>query len=242
MNNTEGFEPRLGKPSLVWTTLAGLVGCVAYCAVPVVAATGVGGAALTALAHWLRPGMELVVGGASAVLTFALLALRASPRRPGKPACGGACECAGHGNEGEVFASGAPDAREPIACTADLRDHGAVQAQVDRYRAAFEHLVATEPVTGGFAWIFQDGPTLVPLLKDLAENEHRCCRFFEFTLRVGDGRVHWQVTADERAASVLKEFARLPERLAHEPRRGHDIAEVKRQSAAAGLAFTADEQ
>ena len=252
MKEMKSFKTRIGKRSLAWVTLAGLAGCVACCAVPFVAAAGVGGAALTALAHWLHPGMELVVGGATAGVTLTLLALRAGPRGscaraatsgrvdPNEPGCGGAC--VPHGSDRAIFASGAPDPQEPIACTADLRDHRTVQAQIDRYRTAFEHLVATEALQGGFVWIFQDSPALIPLLMELAENEHRCCRFFEFDLRVADGRVRWQVTADERAASVLEEFARLPERLAHEPRRGHDVAELKRRTAAAGLAFTAREK
>jgi hypothetical protein len=122
-------------------------------------------------------------------------------------------------------------------CTADLSDQPAVQAQMDEYRAAFEHLLTTRRSENGFVWVFEYRPDLVTRLKALAEKEHRCCRFFQFDLRTSDGHILWEIRGDRRAAPVLEEFARLPERLAHEPRRGHDIAEVKRRTAAAGLVF-----
>ena len=77
-------------------------------------------------------------------------------------------------------------------------------------------------------------------LRLLAEREHECCRFFQFDLsKVGD-ELHWETRADERAAAILDEFARLPERLRDEPRPGHDVTSVKRSANAAGLVFVAD--
>jgi hypothetical protein len=123
-------------------------------------------------------------------------------------------------------------------CTADLGDPSAVQAQVDGYRAAFEHLLTTRRTENGFVWVFEYRPDLVARLRTLAENEHRCCRFFEFDLRTTDDHILWEVRGDPRATSVVDEFARMPERLAREPRRGHDLAELKRRTASAGLVFS----
>jgi hypothetical protein len=115
-----------------------------------------------------------------------------------------------------------------------------VQEQIDRYRAAFVHLVGTERLAGGFRWRFRAEPGLEAELKLLAERETDCCRFFQFTLLRSGDELHWETRADQRAASVLEEFARLPERLSQEPRRGHDVVSVKRSVSAAGLVFAAD--
>jgi hypothetical protein len=129
-----------------------------------------------------------------------------------------------------------------VVCTADLRDIQAIQAQIDGYRAVFAHLVSTERFHGGFRWIFRTAPGLEAQLRVLAEDEHRCCRFFRFAVRIDGASIVWETNADEHARAVTEEFARLPETLRGEPRAGHDVAALKSRTSAAGLAFDANRE
>ena len=53
-------------------------------------------------------------------------------------------------------------------------------------------------------------------VRDLMAREHRCCGFFEFSVRVEDGDVVWDATVgdDDAARAMLDEWARLPETVA----------------------------
>jgi hypothetical protein len=218
----EHSVPSPAKRRLRWAGLAALVGCGACCAtLPVLSVLGLGGAS-TAIAGLFGAGTELIVGGAAAALVFAVIALRerGSKKRHSWRAAAGA----------------------PIVCTANLRNDGAVQTQVDDYRAAFAHLVGSERFPGGFRWRFGVVPGLEARLRQLADREHGCCGFMSFAVTSSRDQIVWEATADERATAVIEEFFRLPERLRDEPRRGHDAAALKRSAEAAGLRFAADDR
>lgn len=89
----------LPKHSLRWASIAAFLGCAACCAIPLLAATGLGSGAFAALASVFHPGSELLVGGALFVLTLSVLFVRSRMRR--EPGCGNACKldgsCCGQG-------------------------------------------------------------------------------------------------------------------------------------------------
>ncbi len=156
------------KKSLGLAGMAAFAACVACCALPVLAAAGIGGGALSAVAGYIRPGADLVVASLVGVGVLAFIASRATRARArALPAAncnvycdvGGGCGCAPPGNT-NVFATGSPRSGEPIVCTADLRDQPTVQGQLDGYRAAFAHLLCTEKVDGAVRWVFANRPGL----------------------------------------------------------------------------------
>jgi len=226
----------LSKRRLAWAGGAALLGCVACCTLPLLAVAG-GGGLLASLGAHIRPGSELVVGGVVFIGALSLGAISSWRQRKRATSCG--CGPSG-GGVSSLFRSTRAADDEPIACTADLQDKPAVQEQMDRYRAAFGRLVGTDRFAGGFRWRFRAQPGLEAELKLLAEREADCCRFFQFDLLKVDDELHWETRANESAASVLDEFANLPDRLRQEPRSGHDVVSVKRSATAAGLVFAAD--
>lgn len=243
--------------------LAGLTGaaaCAACCSVPLLAAAGVGGGALTTLAAHMLPGAEFVVGLGAAGIVLGLAALRRRRAAACADACSvpvsgrgmrveagssaaGACGCGSSERDPiTVYRSPEPPADEAIVCTADLTDGPTVQGQIDGYRAAFAHLMTTERFPGGFRWVFRKAPGFDAQLKRLAEAEHQCCRFFSFDITTTSEHVVWETRAHASAWSVLEFFAALPERLKEEGRPGADVAWLKQRSSAAGLRFAADEE
>jgi hypothetical protein len=214
----------------------------ACCAVPLLAAAGVGGSVLTCISGYLRPGAELAVAGVAGIGAFAVFAARsrkarASAGRDGGSAAGG-CAC-GSASRQPSFSSADPAPDEPVICTADLRDKPAIEAQMNGYRAAFAELRRTERFTHGFRWVFEPRPGLEAALCRLAENEQRCCGFFKYEVWRSADSIVWQTTADERAASVLEEYSQLPLRLGDIPA-GGDLGPLKASAQAAGLVFAAD--
>jgi hypothetical protein len=122
---------------------------------------------------------------------------------------------------------------EELVCTAEL--DGAVQGQMDEYRALFRELQGRERIPGGLRWRFP--ATLEARVRAQAAREAACCKFFRFTVRVEGGEVLWETRAAAEAAAVVDEFYRLPDHLAAEPRPGADVARVKDAISAAGLRF-----
>ena len=234
------------KKSLGLAGMAAFAACAACCALPVLAAAGIGGGALSAVAGYIRPGADLVVASLVGVGVLAFVVLRARARARALPAAncnvscdaGGGCGCAPPGNT-HIFATGSPPSGEPIVCTADLRDQPTVQGQLDGYRAAFQHLLRTEKSDGAVRWVFANRPGLSVGLRKLAEKEHRCCSFFKFDLRLVGETIIWETTAHEDAAAVLDEFARLPDRLSQHSR-GDEVQPIKAAIGGAGLIFAAD--
>src|SRR6478609_2363833 len=88
---SEGF---LAKRRVAWAGGAALLGCVACCAVPLLA-LATGGTLLTAVSALIKPGAELFVGGAAFLATLGYAALRA--RNPG-PAVTTGCGCSPSAN------------------------------------------------------------------------------------------------------------------------------------------------
>lgn len=124
---------------------------------------------------------------------------------------------------------------EPIVCTLGVADQ---EGRAGDFRAVFEHLVATNAFEGGFRWTFRPSPGLEERLVALAEREHACCRFFEFTIFSEGHTLVWETRAREDAAVVMKELMRLP--LALEA--AGDLASLKRVFVDAGVSFAADDE
>jgi hypothetical protein len=85
-------EPIFSKRRLGLAAIAAVFGCAACCAVPFLAAASLGGGIAGAISRSLRPGSELIVGGAVFAGTLALMALRSRRRRQG---CGASCKVDG---------------------------------------------------------------------------------------------------------------------------------------------------
>jgi hypothetical protein len=238
MNSTTIAAPAAARPLSAksrWgrAGIAGVLGCMCWCAVPY-AATVLGAGAATSVARFARPGTELVAGGLAFAAALGWMTWRRRSRGT-LAACGGAC-APEHGatSASKISVRGAPDA--PLVCTADLSH---AQIQIDGYRAAFAHLVDTKRLPGGFRWTFRSTLGLEAQLMGLAERESQCCPFLSFELTRAGESIVWEVSARDEAASIVEEFFRLPERLEQEPRAGYDVELLKRTAKAAGLIFEA---
>jgi hypothetical protein len=232
MSNT---SPLVTKKGLGLAGLAAVGACAACCAVPLLAA-GIGGGVLSAIAGYVRLGADLVLAGSVGVSVLAVMAFRARLRRAMACEVGRGC---GPVDEANILSTASPRPGEPIICTADLRDKPTMQGQLDGYRAAFAHLLRVEKFEGRVCWVFTARPGLREKLRNLAEKEHQCCRFFKFDLRAAGDTIVWETTARADAAQVLDEFARLPERLSQHDR-GHEAQPIKEAIGGAGLIFAAD--
>jgi hypothetical protein len=211
----------LSKRRLAWAGAAAVAGCTVVCAVPLLAAVGIGGGVLAGVAAFVKPGTEIAVGAGTflSVLGTAVFVARKKRARGGAGAIlSVSCSC-----------------DEPIACTFDMKDMGAARAHIDGYRAAFEHLVDAERFAGGFRWMFRNAPGLEHRLKKLAEREHDCCRFMDFELFYRGNNIVWETRADDRAASVMEAYFRLPETLRVGD--GGDVAALQDGFVKAGLQF-----
>jgi hypothetical protein len=243
----------LWRKRLPWASLAAvLCGCVAVCGLPVLAALGIGGGAATAVAHLVRPGTEVAVAGVAllAAVVFFAVRLRARRRAPAGAACGDACRLAralGPGSDDAAGGDATGGGRltffsrpaVPAAAIVCTGDRTLARLQIDGYRAAFEHLISVDAIPRGFRWTFRAQLGLASQLRGLAEREAGCCRFLSFDLTSEGDRIVWESTGDASATSVIDEIARLPQRLRDEPRAEHDIAVLKQNAEAAGLAFRA---
>lgn len=238
MSNTSSVI--ITKKSLGLAGIAAFGACAACCAVPLLAAAGIGGGALAAVAGYIRPGADLLLAGAVGVGVLGVMAVRARRAAACDVSCevSGGCGCAST-DAASILSTAAPAPGEPIVCTADLRDNPTVQGQLDGYRAVFEHLLRTEKFEGGVRWVFSNRPGLDAELRNLAEKERQCCSFFKFDLRSTGEAIVWETTAREEAASVLEEFGRLPERL-RQHTRGSEQQPIKQAISGAGLIFAAD--
>jgi hypothetical protein len=217
--------------------LLGAAACVACCTAPL-AAVIIGAGAASTIAAIAEP-LAGALLAAGAVLAIGLYLRRRRARAAVACSIDNSCGCS-PAEKRTLYSSPEPVAEAPIACTADLRDQNAVQAGMDKYRAAFTDHVATERTATGFRWRFRSAPGLEAKLEQLATAEHACCSFMKFDVTTDDGEIVWNVSADADARSVVDQYMRLPERLQQEPRPGHDLDYLKQHAVRAGITFTSD--
>jgi hypothetical protein len=235
--------PLVTKKSLGLAGIAAFGACAACCALPLLAAAGIGGSILSGVAGLIRPGTDLIMAGVIGAGVLGVVAFRARSARSAacttSCATDGGCGCAPGEDGTTIFSTPSPRSDEPIVCTANLRDKPTVQGQLDGYRAAFKHLLRVERFEGGARWVFANRPGLDAELRNLAEKEHHCCSFFKFDVRAEGPTLVWETTARAGASKVLDEFARLPERLNQNPQ-GDEVQRIKHAIGKAGLIFAAD--
>jgi hypothetical protein len=173
----------------------GLAACTLACSVvvPVLLVFGLGAATVSIVETGaVLAGKVLVVGG---VLAIGLGVFQWWWGR--RRSCG--CDDAG-------------SSPEPIACT--LGGRGMLQ-RLDEFREVFERgYLGGERISGGVRWRFRAAPGLEMHLRDLAEREHSCCRFFKFDIRATGDEIWWDSHVDDAEAQpILDEFFALPRHL-----------------------------
>ena len=122
----------------------------------------------------------------------------------------------------------------PIVCT--LADRETQARHLAEFRDVFAYLERTEARDGGFRWYFRADETLESRLRDLAQREQECCRFFDFHLKREGTLIIWETHAPTSAAAVLEEFMRLPATLKSAP----TLDAMKRAFGIAGLSFVSE--
>jgi len=78
--NEQRSGPFLSTPLLGWAGVVAIVGCAAWCALPMLVAVGVGSGATVAVVRFLKPGSELVVGAAVFAIAVGVAAVRGRRR------------------------------------------------------------------------------------------------------------------------------------------------------------------
>ena len=100
-SHMEKSESFLSKRRLGVAGVAAFIGCAACCAVPLLAAAGLGSGATAVLSSVFRPGSELLVGVGVFAVTLSVMALRSRLRRAETTGCGTSCRvdgsCCDHG-------------------------------------------------------------------------------------------------------------------------------------------------
>lgn len=86
-------EPLLSKRRVGAAGIAAIIGCAACCALPLLAAVGVGSGSLAAAAAFLEPGSELLVAVTVFGLTLGVMAIRARTKK--NTGCGPTCKVDG---------------------------------------------------------------------------------------------------------------------------------------------------
>jgi mercuric ion transport protein len=94
-SSVQKSEPVLSKRRLGLAGIAAFIGCAACCAVPLLAAAGLGSGAVASLSAVFRPGSELLVGGAVFVAALGVMAVRSRLKRSAASGCGSACKVDG---------------------------------------------------------------------------------------------------------------------------------------------------
>lgn len=87
--------PILTRGRLGLAGVATVLGCVACCAMPLLAAAGLGSGLIATLSHVFKPGNELLVAGSFFVLAVSAMAIRGRFTRAEAPGCGSACKLDG---------------------------------------------------------------------------------------------------------------------------------------------------
>jgi hypothetical protein len=96
MNESQSPKPDalVTKRHISLAGLAAILGCAACCALPFLAAAGLGSGAAAGVGRIVRPGSELVVGGVVFAATLAFMAIRRRLRR--QASCRASCDTAGN--------------------------------------------------------------------------------------------------------------------------------------------------
>jgi MerR family copper efflux transcriptional regulator len=90
---------------------------------------------------------------------------------------------------------------EPIiACSLT---EGEQKDRAERWRRLLTTAVRREPVDHGIRFVLP--MEMSAQIAGLAVDEQRCCPFFEFTLRLADGRLAFEVRAPAQAADLVAE-------------------------------------
>lgn len=87
--------PLLTKRRFGLAAVAAFIGCAACCAMPLLAAIGLGSGAVSALSSVFRPGHELLVAGGFFVIALAGAAVWSRMKRGGASGCGDSCRLDG---------------------------------------------------------------------------------------------------------------------------------------------------
>lgn len=87
--------PHLTKRRIGLAAVAAFVGCVACCAMPLLAAAGLSGGIASALSAVFRPGHELLVGGGVFVLALGATAVWSRLKGRAQRGCGTSCKLDG---------------------------------------------------------------------------------------------------------------------------------------------------
>jgi hypothetical protein len=172
----------------------GLSACSIACfiVVPTLLALGVSATAISTIEAVAGPGGKVLVAFGASLL--AVGAARWWRMRRG-------CACDGASTTADT---------EPIACTLD---GGGMQVRLAEFRKMFERAyVAGERLEdGGVRWKFRAAAGVENDLRDLAEREQLCCRFFRFDIRATGDELWWDTRVDDpEARPVLEEFFTLP--------------------------------
>ncbi|WP_437276026.1 hypothetical protein WME90_32900 [Sorangium sp. So ce375] len=88
-------EPIVSKRRLGLAAVAAFIGCAACCAIPLLAAAGLGSGAVATLSSVFRPGSELLVGGSVFVIALSVMAALSRLKKGEASGCGPACKVDG---------------------------------------------------------------------------------------------------------------------------------------------------
>ena len=88
----------------------------------------------------------------------------------------------------------------PIACTLEPTD---LPARLADWRALVAEAVERQEVEGGVRLRFPPVAGLASCIAALAEAEHGCCGFFDFTLAIGPEGTSLTVTAPAEARAMV---------------------------------------
>ena len=87
-----------------------------------------------------------------------------------------------------------------IACSLTA---GEQQDRAEQWRRLLTTAVRREPLDGGIRVVLP--MEMAGQVAGLAADEQQCCPFFDFTLRIADGRLAFEVRAPAQAAELVAE-------------------------------------
>ena len=195
----------LSKRRIGWAGLAAAAGCAAVCALPVLAAVGLGGGAAAAITRFIRPGAELLVGVVVFAVVLGFMAFRVRAKRRAGRRIMTTTE--------PLIIPEKPGA--PIAC--DMTNAtDTPEERLAEYGRLFAHaLIGRERTSDGVVFRFAAKPGVPAWAADLARREAACCPFFSFHVSVVGDHVVWRTSsqAGPEAQAFYDELHALPERV-----------------------------